>query len=162
MNSAIERLLSLRVRDVMNTDVFCLSDNDTMANAAIEFNKHDITGAPVVNHTGQVVGILSVTDFALREQEHAEYDERLGFGFAHRVAKNDSPIRVEVVQEDRVGTHMSAFVQTVPQDATILNAARILVNEHIHRLVIVDDDQRPIGFLSSLDLVACLVAVVEE
>ena len=162
MNSAIERLLCLRVCDVMKTDVVTIHEDMTMCQAATEFDKHGITGAPVVDHAGKCVGILSVSDFARREQEQARAGESLGFGFEHKVKTGESPICIESLQEDRVSEHMSPVVQTISQDTPIMNAARVLLAEHIHRLVIVDEDLRPAGVLTSLDIVACMVAAVEE
>ena len=79
------------------------------------------------------------------------------------ITSNSGPtIHLEAVHDDSVADHMSPFVQTINIDAPIMNAARVLVGEHIHRLVIVNDDLRPIGVLSSLDLVATMIAAVEE
>jgi len=49
MNSAIERLLSLRVADAMSKDVVRLSPRESMADAAETLVDHHITGAPVVD-----------------------------------------------------------------------------------------------------------------
>ncbi len=45
MNSAIERLLSLRVADVMSSSVVKVSVNATLADAAALLVDNDITGA---------------------------------------------------------------------------------------------------------------------
>ena len=63
---------------------------------------------------------------------------------------------------DRVSEHMSPAVQTVRESETILNAGRILCANHIHRLVIIDEHGRPTGIISSLDLVAAMIAAVDE
>ena len=163
MNSAIERLISLRVRDVMNSDVVTVEDRMTLAQAAELFERYDVTGAPVVNKTGQCVGVLSVSDFARHEKERANSAESFGFGIEQLVVKKTgSTLQLETCRDDYVADHMSPFVQTIHIDAPIMNAARVLVGEHIHRLVIVDEDLKPIGILSSLDLVATMIAAVEE
>lgn len=163
MNSAIERLIGLRVRDVMNRDVITIDDKMTMAQAAELLEKYDVTGAPVVNETGKCVGVLSVSDFARHERERSETPASFGFGIEQLVVKKTgTSIRVEACREDLVSDHMSPFVQTIHIDAPILNAGRVLVGEHIHRIVIIDEDHTPIGILSSLDLVATMIAAVEE
>jgi len=164
MNSAIERLLSLRVSDVMNTPVTTISELASMAEAARTLAEREITGAPVVDASGRCVGMLSATDFAMREHRLALGDEELSFGWEHAIEQeaSDQPYQVEAIAEDRVSEHMSPAVQTINQTASLINAARIMCREHIHRLVIIDQDERPVGVVSSLDLVAAMIAVVEE
>ena len=152
MNSAIERLLTLRVVDIMNTSVAVVPYNITMSKAAEVLAEFGITGAPVVDDEGRCIGVLSSTDFAGRA--------RVKHTSAARGA--DSP-EVALAGLDQIGNelveeHMSPMVQTVSEMSPITSAARIMCREHIHRLVIVDDDQRPVGVVSSLDLVASMIA----
>jgi CBS domain-containing protein len=164
MNSAIERLLSLRVGDVMNSPVATVVESASMAEAARVMAEREITGLPVVDTQGRCVGILSATDFAMREHRLAQGEQQLWCSWQHAVSRPDErvPMQVEMIADDRVSEHMSPAVQTISQTATLINAARVLCREHIHRLVIIDSDERPVGMVSSLDLVAALVAAVEE
>lgn len=163
MNSAIERLLTLRVSDVMNSPVMTISESATMSDAARIIAENDVTGLPVIDVTGRCVGILSTTDFAMREHRKSSVDENLDFGWQRSVeGGNNEPFHIETIAEDRVGEHMSPAVQTVNETASLVNAARIMCREHIHRLLIIDQDERPVGMISSLDLVAALVAAIEE
>lgn len=166
MNSAIERLLSLRVCDIMNRNVVTVDQNSTMAEAAATLNAHDVSGVPVVDHAGRVVGVLSNSDFTLRERARGGGSEHASGGLPHRIEEDDLPratgIHIEAYPEDRVREHMSPLVQTIDVNATMMNAARVMCGEHIHRLVIIDETNRPIGVVSSLDLVATMVAAIEE
>lgn len=164
MNSAIERLLSLHVSDIMTSPVTTISELSTMADAAQVLSDAGITGAPVVDAVGRCVGVLSAMDFAMRETRLASQNEELSCGWQHSLCReNDGdPLYIEAVAEDRVGEHMSPAVQTINGTASLVNASRVMCREHIHRLIIIDDDRRPIGVVSSLDLVASLVAAVEE
>jgi CBS domain-containing protein len=164
MNSAIERLLSLRVSDVMNSPVTTVSECDSMADAARIFAENQIGGAPVINSTGRCVGMLTATDFALREHRLARGEETMTFGQGHEVKQGgeDEPFEIDTIAHDRVREHMSPAVQTIHETATLINAARVMCREHIHRLVIIDRDERPLGMVSSLDLIAAMIAAVEE
>ncbi len=141
MNSAIERLLSLRVCDVMNPQVVALSEELSISEATRTLDQEDVRGAPVVNRDGLCVGVLSMADVAL-------------FG--------RSDCNGGLAAKTTVAEVMSPVVQTISPQAPIMNAARALCREHIHRLVIVDAEKKPVGVLSSLDLVAAMVAAVEE
>ena len=48
---------------------------------------------------------------------------------------------------------MSTTVITIPEDATVKAAAQKLLDGHIHRLLVVDEDGRPLGILSTTDII---------
>ena len=164
MNSAIERLLSLRVCDVMSSSVVEVSVNASLADAAALLVDHNVTGAPVVDESGRCVGVLSSTDFMVREQLPEGSDEGTALGYEHVLVKKTGlgSYQIEASQEDRVGEHMTPAVQTISEKAPIMNAARAMCGEHIHRLVVADEKGRPVGIVSTLDLVAAMVAAIGE
>jgi CBS domain-containing protein len=55
--------------------------------------------------------------------------------------------------EIRVVDVMSRPPVTVPLTASLLDAARLMSRERVHRLVAVDAHQRPVGVLSAMDYV---------
>lgn len=163
MNSAIERLLTLRVADVMSTGVTTVSTHATMAEAARLMCEHNIRGLPAVDEQDRCVGILTATDFVIRENrarnlEHmsAQDDYRL------RPGNGDAAVRVDYSPEDRVDKHMTSAVQSIDQNQPMMEAARYMSMQHVHRLVALDESSRPVGIITSLDLVAALIKAVEE
>lgn len=155
MNSAIERLVGLRVKDIMNDRVMTVSESDAMQEAAKQIFDSGVTGAPVVNAMGECVGMLSASDFVGRDAGRHELQILTR-------SSAEEPYSIDVLNEDLVSTHMSPVVQTISDDALIMAAARIMCNEGIHRLVVVDDRRHPVGIISTLDLVAAMVAAVGE
>jgi CBS-domain-containing membrane protein len=155
MNSAIERIVGLRVKDIMNENVLTVADSDEMQAAAKRIFDAEVTGAPVVNALGECVGVLSASDFVGRDA--GQHDLEL--------LTRDSPYEpynIECLNDNLVATHMSPIVQTIADDALILAAARVMCNEGIHRLVVVDDKHHPVGIISTLDLVAAMVGAIGE
>ena len=159
MNSTTERILSLKVYDAMTESVVSVNSSWTMAQAANLLRKYKVTGAPVVDEHGRCVGVLSGSDY-VRNKAAEWYD----YPPTHVLSKRPvtGAYYCEEVLNDLVGNHMSPAVQTISQTATLLQAARCLCGEHIHRLVVLDDTGTPVGILSSLDVVAAFVATVEE
>lgn len=160
MNSSIERLLNLRVKDVMSSNVVQVNQDDKMATAADIFDRHDVTGAPVVNDEGQCVGIVSSSDFVLRTAHSADLADE-----GKEVLVQDAPgepYHVESIEKDHVRDHMTNVIESVSPDTPILQAARTMCKEHIHRLVVLDANRHPVGLVSSLDLVAAMVTAIEE
>lgn len=153
MNSAIERLLTLRVSDVMSRKVFTVSASKTMSDAAAILAQHFVSGVPVVGDRGQCVGILSATDFVRCVADTAKET---------RPPTKSNGHACPVPATDLVASHMSALVQSVAANDPLTVAARTMCHNHIHRLIALDEQGRPAGVLTSLDIVAALINAVEE
>jgi CBS-domain-containing membrane protein len=164
MNSALERLLTLRVADVMTGNVVRIPAHETMAGAARMMHAHDISGAPVVDEEGRCVGMLSGADFVGREQAASIGAESLRGRAEHVLVRKrpGEPYHISDVPEDLVRNHMATAVQTIRPEASLLEAARTMCTAHIHRLVVLDERVHPIGIVSSLDVAAALVTAMEE
>jgi len=48
---------------------------------------------------------------------------------------------------------MTPDVVSIPEDATVEEASRKLVESHIHRLLVVDQEGKPLGILSTTDII---------
>lgn len=162
MNSAIERLLTLRVSDIMAHELVTVHSDDTLNTAARLFEEREISGAPVIDDDGRCVGVLSGFDFV--RQAVAELRESGATGSCHVLVQDtpDAPLHLEDVPQGAVETYMSRDVQSVRSTDGMLDAARRMCQQHVHRLVVLDERGKPIGLLSSLDIVAALVAAIEE
>lgn len=164
MNSAIERLLSLRVADVMTKNVVQIPAHESMTHAAEVFAENRISGAPVVDEQGRCVGILTGSDFVLREKVQNSTGESPAGALGDVSGKDgsDQPYHIEEMAQDMVSTHMSPAVQSVAESAPLMQAARTLCGEHIHRLIVLDEKDRPKGVISTLDIVAAVIHAIEE
>jgi CBS domain-containing protein len=134
MFPVIDRLKRLRVRDVMSRRVIEVSANQTMSEAAQAFAQSDVSSAPVVDDQGRCIGMLSAADFIKRDGR-----------------KNG----------DMVRGYMSAALHSVAAGESLLQAARVLSANHIHHLPVLEDE-RPIGVVSTMDIVAALINAVDE
>jgi CBS domain-containing protein len=163
MNSAIERLITLNVADAMTKDVVCVSASQTMAEAAAALKRREVSGAPVLNDCGRLVGILSATDFIRHEMASARPSSAQGEA-EHCLASHGElgALSIEYSGQDLVGAHMTSAVQTVRPHVRLLDAARIMCAQHVHRLPVVEENGKVIGMITSLDLVAAMVKAVEE
>jgi len=163
MATALDRLRSLRVADVMNRQVVPVQAQQTMSEAAELFVSRRISGAPVVDEMGRCVGILSAADFVCRESAAAH-----GSTFhaaCEKAVVRQSPNGPWVIQDvlsDRVSAHMTPAVQTVDSNSPLVEAGRIMCTQHIHRLPVLDAAGHPLGMLTSLDIVAAFVTAVDE
>lgn len=158
MNSAIERLLCLRVCDVMTRDVISVPASRPMPDAAGALTDAHISGAPVVNDQGQCVGVLSASDFVYRAAWAADAVRPNGAGARPAVADGGA----RRPPTDLVASYMSPALHAVNVSRSLMDAARLMCLHHVHRLVVLDDGGKPAGVLTSLDLVAAFIAAIEE
>ena len=132
------RVGRLAVADVMTMDPVTVGVDATIEVAERLLAAYRISGLPVVDDTGQLVGVLSRTDLFL----------------------DGGPTLTQLVRGRasglRVGELMSSPAVTVSLSATLVDAARIMRDERVHRLVVVNEDEAPIGVLSATDYVTLI------
>lgn len=129
----------LLVADLMTIDPVTVAVDATIEEAARLLHENAITGLPVVDALSELVGVISQTDI---------------------VAVLDSPVGRLIRTKPsglRVGELMSSPALTVPLTGSIRDAARLMVDSHVHRLVATDDAGRAVGVLSAIDLVALML-----
>jgi CBS domain-containing protein len=121
-----------------------------------------ITGAPVVDDSGKLVGVVSETDIvrsssrrtaALREKLESNYYLR---GWEDRVDEDD--LREFHVVEDTgqaVREIMTPLIFKVSEDTSIAEMADTMIGGRIHRLIVTRDD-RVVGIVTTLDMLKAI------
>lgn len=126
----------LLVADVMTIDPIVVGDDAPLEEAARLLRANSVSGLPVVDQRGSLVGVISQTDL---------------------IAIEEAPIGRLIRTEAsglRVGELMSSPAITVPMTGSLGEAARLMRDRRVHRLVVLDDDGHPVGVLSASDFVA--------
>jgi CBS-domain-containing membrane protein len=150
----LSRLRVLTAGDLIGPDVITIPASFTMAQAAQTLSSNRIGLSPIVDKAGSCIGVLSAKDFVTFELvRNGEDTQAKRPNLAPRGAFQDW---------DSVRRFMSTAVQTVPFDALLARVAEMMCAEHIHHLVVLDEQTRPLGVVSSLDVLAALVAIVDE
>jgi predicted transcriptional regulator len=146
------------VKDVMNPDIMTVADDMTTDELARYLTEREISGAPVVNSQGHLVGVVSMTDIGRQLAEPSEFvsSRRSEFYDAGEDAGDDAPLESleqRFIDDSAVAVRdvMTPVVHQVPATAPIAEAARIMVEHHIHRLV-VTQAREPVGIITSMDL----------
>ena len=125
-----------RVADLMTIDPITVGIDATVEEAEELMRRNNVTGLPVVDDAGRLTGVISQTD----------------------VLYLDVPAVQALIRHRergvRVGEVMSTPPVTIDANATLQDAAIRMHNQHIHRLVAVDDRGRPTGVISAMDFVA--------
>jgi CBS domain-containing protein len=145
-------LLSLTAADLMKCPVVTIPQDMSLPAAAKTLKRDQISGAPVVNPEGKCVGVLSTTDFL-----NWAVNGTPTHGASHpEVCSEWQVIDVESLPREEVRFHMSTDVVTTPPTTPIAELARHMLDAHIHRIFVVDSYRRPIGVVSTTDIVAAV------
>ena len=128
--------LDLRVADLMTIDPIVVAVDATIETAEELMRRNRVTGLPVVDADGRLVGVISQTDLLY-----------LAVPAVQALVRHHE-------RGVRVGEVMSTPPMTVDGDAKLLAAARKMVEERCHRLVAVNATGRPIGVISAMDFVS--------
>ena len=159
-----DALTQLRVADVMQRRVIAVSNHATMCEAATLLNEHQIGGAPVVDEAGRCVGVLSSSDFTLRDRQQDSASSVPHRDCEFTVASDEfrGPVQIHYVPDDCVERYMTPATQTIDANLSLVEAARYMSYEQVSRLVVIDDDSRPVGIIGALDLLAAWVREVDR
>jgi CBS domain-containing membrane protein len=161
MNTVNERLITLRVSDIMKTHLITVSVRQTMAEAACVLARSEISGAPVVDEVGKCVGVLTATDFVRRERARND-SERQERQAKQELFASDRPYQLSPARGDLVADWMSPVVQSIDASATLSSAAHEMCLGHLHHLFVLNNSGHVAGVITSLDIVAALANIGEE
>jgi CBS-domain-containing membrane protein len=159
----IKALFDLTAADLMSREVITIAQEMSLPAAARVLAEAQVSGAPVVDSQGRCIGVFSTADLARRTQREK------------RAAQKAPAIPGcvcsdwEVVEHDwdtlpaeSVSWYMTADPVLVSPETRIGELARMMVDVHIHRLIVTGADRRPIGIVSSTDVLAALARAGRE
>ncbi|MGE0200528.1 MAG: CBS domain-containing protein [Candidatus Melainabacteria bacterium] len=123
----------------MSTQVILLTNETPLYRALETFKNARIGGLPVINREVEYVGLLSKSDFFKPV-------------LLDRLAKKEDVTRLPI------GEIMTAEdLVLIPPDATVMDAAKIMVGQHLHRVFVQNEEGRIGGVVSSMDVLRLFV-----
>jgi CBS-domain-containing membrane protein len=146
-------LEALTAWELMSREVIQVPRWMTLRNAARLLLQSQISGAPVVDEGGRCVGVLSALDFVRWAEKGPDRGP---------AAPTMSPFSewqvedLEEVPEEAVSLHMTPDPVMMATGATVGELARAMLDAHIHRVIIVNADRRPVGIVTSTDILAAV------
>jgi CBS domain-containing protein len=124
------------VGELMTGDPIVANVDTPLADAAAVMDFYRISGLPIVDWAGSLVGVVSQTDLLHARTSEPLWNAWPGLTVSH------------------VMTHPAV---AVTPDVSIEDAARLMESRHIHRVVVTGaDGETPIGVLSVSDLVRAM------
>ncbi len=158
-----QALFDLTAADLMSHEVITIPQEMSLPAATRVLTQAHVGGAPVVDSEGRCVGVFSTADLARRTQLEKRAAQRAP-AIPGCVCSD-----WEVVEHDwdtlpaeAVSWYMTPDPVLVPPETRIGELARMMVDAHIHRLIVAGTDRHPTGIVSSTDVLAALARAARE
>jgi len=151
--------MSATARDIMNQDVVSVPTSMDLRDLARMFLEKGITGAPVIDDNGELVGVVSQTDliyYGLTRDDELVFDSL--FYQTARMEGQHIPrgFQIEDTNTGVVADVMTPLVHSVTERASLDSVAKMMTRKHIPR-VIVRRGRKITGIISALDLLKAKV-----
>ncbi len=147
----------VELKDIISSELICVTPDDTLRAALELMREHRISALPVIDDSKQCVGVISITDFLGITKDLS--DELTALSRVSELDHNQMLERFEQanILLERVGDWMSLDPVTVEISNSIPQAAKIMLQNRVHRLIVVDSKQQLLGVASAMDLLAGFV-----
>src|SRR5680860_899180 len=127
----------LKVRDIMQVEVVTIGPEASVRELSVLLGEKGVSGVPVVDGQGKVVGVVSEGDVILQESVQRFADRfRKAFGA-------------------KVSDIMSKEVKSIGPDAGVGEVATLMADENINRIPVIQDGRLK-GIVTRADVVRAL------
>jgi CBS domain-containing protein len=141
--------------DTMTKEVVCVRRDVGLQEVKELLMEHEISGVPVVDERGKLIGMISRADVLRAEHDRGDTGEveRLTARPTERADPGLGP-GYHIVEPAQLtaGDIMSPLVLALHEGSSIGQAASLMAFEGIHRLPVISDGGEVVGILSSLDV----------
>jgi CBS domain-containing protein len=144
------------VSDVMTSHVHLGAPLTTFKHLVRLIEENRVSAIPIVDQQGIPIGIVSESDLLLKERRR-ELDSSVGVLHLQRRRHERSKAGGTVASEV-----MTSPVITIASDADLSQAARLMQERNVRRLVVVDERGRIAGIVSRSDLLRVFLRTDEE
>jgi CBS domain-containing protein len=117
-------------RDIMSTDLITIRENETLEDALKSLINHKVTGLPVVDAKGRMIGVVSEYDLIRQLSRHKKLKPGI---FQEKIEYSKKPFGI---------------LPSLPLDKVV----RHFVESKFRRLPVVDKDGMLVGIITRRDL----------
>jgi len=144
--------------DLMTANPVSVREDATLREALGLLIDKNYSAAPVIDHAGRPVGVLSRSDLLVHDREtvqHLEVEPEY-YHKSELKTRGGEPLgggfEVERVDPTAVRDVMTPAVLCVAPDATTSKVVGDMINLKVHRLFVVDDNGILVGVISAMDV----------
>ena len=146
--------MNATVRDVMSTGVIAVRGDTSFKEMAGMLGSSRVSGFPVIDEAGKVVGVVSETDMLIKEADRAGHPEVFaGLRRSRDHQKAGGVTAAELMTSPPV---------TIGPDEPVQHAAFLMYDRAVERLPVVDEAGHLIGIVSQVDVLSIFSLPDEE
>ena len=153
---------SITAKELMTTEVVVVNPSMSTKELSELFTEKMISGAPVVDEDGTLLGVVSLSDLARNNLLNLGSDSgkwTLDYhlqGWDNKMNQEDlEGMHLEVEGDVKVEDIMTPMVFTAPQDLPLTELARAMSSGQVHRLIITDN-KKMLGIVTSMDILKAI------
>jgi len=146
-----------KARDIMTSNIISVTTETSIKELVNLFSKHNISGAPVIDETGNLIGVVTEND--LIDQTKKLHIPTV-ITILDSIFYLENPIKMEKEMKKMAGTKVLDIYTphpiSVEPDSTIEEIATIMAEKNIHTLPVVENN-RILGIIGKKDIINTLV-----
>lgn len=148
----------MKIKDIMRTNVITVTPDTEIKEIARTLYENKISGVPVVDSDGKLVGIVSEGDL-LHKETNPRAPQAFGFlgafiYFRKSIIQYESDFKKLIALT--ASEIMTEKLITIEQESTIEEAASTMINNNVKRLPVTEKGKL-IGIVSRMDIIKTLI-----
>lgn len=143
---------SMRVRDVMVEEVVSVSEGQSLRDALDMMLDNGLTTLPVLDAGRHCAGVIAAVDMLPASEQLDDEVRELSLKSSEEQEYVADTVPTQGLAQHAVEDFMSTAVVTVSGGVTLPEAASKMLQNQIHHLIVVDDQDHVIGMLSTMDI----------
>jgi len=148
----------LLARDVMVKKVITINKNASVAELSELLIKNKISGVPVVDDSGKLVGIATEGDLIVRDADlHFPRYFKLLDSIIYLESLNKFKRNLRKYLGTKVEDVMTSKIKIVKEDTLVNVVANIMVRNNVNRVPVLDNDGNLVGIITRADIVKSMV-----
>lgn len=152
--------MNTRISAIMTHSPCTIHSNERLDKALHLFQTRRISILPVVNTQGCCVGVLTLKD--LIDKQNELITESRARGFLEPVVVPDGSPHPTCFGDILVHDEMTDDFRFIHENSTVDECIDLLLEHHVHHLPVLNDDERLVGVVSTLDLIDYIRPYLEE
>ena len=146
----------MKAKDVMTSTVISVRPDATILQAARQMLQHHVSGLPVIDHGGELVGILSEGDFLRRRETGTERRRSRWLEFL--MGPGRLAVEYSHSHGNKVTEVMTTDVHTVTEDANLEDVVELMERRRIKRVPVMRA-KKVVGMVTRSNLMHAMVSL---
>lgn len=139
----------MKVRDIMPKKIIKIKSGSTLAETAKVLIQNKISGAPVVDKAGKLIGVISEKD--IFSALYPNINDII-FDISAWFDNEKREYKLEAKKEIIINSIMTKKVITIKAGQSVLEAGNKMIANQIHRLIVKNDKNQMSGIITRRDV----------